>query len=900
MSIDDGVIRHTYCPKPRAKAYLENFEIDEEDDCLSCFEVGRDEDCNPNYGLVYFWCNSRTPIGEIKAMESIKSLKVTGMARQIQGMCIVKGCLSYNKKSIGTPRVVDWTMFYVYSFDETLKYLMKMEYLHSDGDMFVDYSWERALSIKGDTYQELCFEFFSTMCFERGVDRTKIMTKKCVWFGLYGREHVLSLPGFVVILGLYEPSELDHRLFAIHFSKLEIDNKLFDHDAYWKKVGKPTKTNRRTSLIREPLIRVVHRLIVGALVHRLGTKERCQKRDLWMMSALEESCGINLAWIIPKHRCKHAPRLEECWMVMAVVVVAWRVAVTAEEWGRRRCHFARECRASRNQENRNRDAPTRNASAEEELINFSLMAYTSQGSSSSSRSDSEVHTCSKECLKSYDALQKQHDQQREALNESNLEIIDKTGLGYDGQMNKSDLNDIHVNESDVLNNVVDSCESDGDDNQVNDRFKKGEEYHAVLPLFTRNYMPPRADLSFAGLNNSVFKSKDWESDSKDENVFEPKEVKKTVKPSLEKIEFVNYRNTTVENENKARKPRKFSQIPRGKITGPKEIRPVLDNTARVNHQNKLSYPHPKRNFVPAAVLTKFGQVPVNTAKQSSHRAAASVSTARHVNTTTSRPSVNNVTYFYFKAHSPVRRPFNQKSAAKTNNFNEKVNTAKVNNVTTVRPKAVVSAAEGDWNNVVKSSACWIWRPKGNLIDHISKDSGSYTFKRFNYVDPQGRLKKPALSFMRPFGCSVTILNTLDHLGQAGMKSVPGPQYVLLPLLASNSQGPKNSEHEVADDVTGKKSTKVPRKENRVQDPAKEGDKNDQENDIQEEKEHKGMSLKGIIPINDATLPNANLPIDPLMPDLEDTANLQNTGILKGAYDDEVKGAEADFNNLKLT
>nr|GFC00972.1 hypothetical protein [Tanacetum cinerariifolium] len=43
-----------------------------------------------------------------------------------------------------------------------------------------------------------------------------------------------------------------------------------------------------------------------------------------------------------------------------------------------------------------------------------------------------------------------------------------------------------------------------------------------------------------------------------------------------------------------------------------------------------------------------------------------------------------------------------------------------------------------------------------------------------------------------------------------------------------------------------------------------------------------------------------LPIDPLMPDLEDTANLQNTGILKGAYDDEVKGAEADFNNLKLT
>ncbi|GKA15346.1 ribonuclease H-like domain-containing protein [Tanacetum coccineum] len=109
----------------------------------------------------------------------------------------------------------------------------------------------------------------------------------------------------------------------------------------------------------------------------------------------------------------------------------------------RRGHFARECRAPRIQGNRNSDAPRRNApvdtsttntlvvqdriggydwsfQAEEGLTNFALMAFTSQGSSSS---DSEVHTCSKECLKSYEAIQKQYDQQREALNKSNLEII---------------------------------------------------------------------------------------------------------------------------------------------------------------------------------------------------------------------------------------------------------------------------------------------------------------------------------------------------------------------------------------------------------------------------------------------------------------------------------------------
>nr|GEY28495.1 hypothetical protein [Tanacetum cinerariifolium] len=44
---------------------------------------------------------------------------------------------------------------------------------------------------------------------------------------------------------------------------------------------------------------------------RAGSKERCQKRDMWMMSAMEELQGINLAWVIPEHLCKHASGLKE-------------------------------------------------------------------------------------------------------------------------------------------------------------------------------------------------------------------------------------------------------------------------------------------------------------------------------------------------------------------------------------------------------------------------------------------------------------------------------------------------------------------------------------------------------------------------------------------------------------
>ncbi|GJV89750.1 hypothetical protein Tco_1533688 [Tanacetum coccineum] len=83
--------------------------------------------------------------------------------------------------------------------------------------------------------------------------------------------------------------------------------------------------------------------------------------------------------------------------------------------------------------------------------------------------------------------------------------------------------------------------------------------------------------------------------------------------------------------------------------------PVWNNVQRVNHQKKLTHPHPKRNFVTTAVATKLGQAPLNAAKQKSPRSAASISTARPVNTAAPKSKVNDAlpkTYSYFKAHSP--------------------------------------------------------------------------------------------------------------------------------------------------------------------------------------------------------------------------------------------------------
>nr|GEX21196.1 hypothetical protein [Tanacetum cinerariifolium] len=64
----------------------------------------------------------------------------------------------------------------------------------------------------------------------------------------------------------------------------------------------------------------------------------------------------------------------------------------------------------------------------------------------------------------------------------------------------------------------------------------------------------------------------------------------------------------------------------------------------------------------------------------------------------------------------------------------------VNTVNTAKGKNVTSAIGKQGSNAVKSSACWVWRPKIKVQDHVSKNSGSYICKRFDYVDLEDYLE----------------------------------------------------------------------------------------------------------------------------------------------------------------
>ncbi|GKG25979.1 hypothetical protein Tco_0399125, partial [Tanacetum coccineum] len=75
-------------------------------------------------------------------------------------------------------------------------------------------------------------------------------------------------------------------------------------------------------------------------------------------------------------------------------------------------------------------------------------------------------------------------------------------------MNENELHDYHLNKREVFESAYDSSvnEIEEENNQVNNRFKKVEGYHAVPPPYTGNYMPSRPDLSFARLDDFVYKA----------------------------------------------------------------------------------------------------------------------------------------------------------------------------------------------------------------------------------------------------------------------------------------------------------------------------------------------------------------------------------------------------------
>ncbi|GKE51542.1 hypothetical protein Tco_1486698, partial [Tanacetum coccineum] len=192
---------------------------------------------------------------------------------------------------------------------------------------------------------------------------------------------------------------------------------------------------------------------------------------------------------------------------------------------------------------------------------------------------------------------------------------------------------------------------------------------------------------FGGVTDDAPIIEEWVSDDEEEDVSQPKTEKKIVRPSIVKKEFVKSKQqqkSTRKTVKQVEQHRQNTHSPRGnqrnwnnmmsqklgsnfemfnkasyvcgsfdhlqvdcnyhqkQFQNQRMVKPVLNNSQRVNNQNftKKTHPCAKRNLVPRAVLMKYGLVSINTARQNISKTTVLVNTARQVNTAYSKTTVN--------------------------------------------------------------------------------------------------------------------------------------------------------------------------------------------------------------------------------------------------------------------
>nr|GEU97159.1 ribonuclease H-like domain-containing protein [Tanacetum cinerariifolium] len=167
-------------------------------------------------------------------------------------------------------------------------------------------------------------------------------------------------------------------------------------------------------------------------------------------------------------------------------------------------------------------------------------------------------------------------------------------------------------------------------------------------------------------------------------------------------------------------------------------------------------------------------------------------------------------------------------------------------------------------------------------------------------------RSPNLHFMRLFGCHVTILNTLDHLGKferkadegflvgyfvnwkVGQEKASDHEYILLPFMPSNS--PLSSSTQCSDD---KDTDEVPGK----------GDEGVCKGSGIDDQERTDSSTQDVNTVGTSiNIANTNtnigsLNINTIGFNNPSMLSLEEIGIFDDVYDDREVGADADINNL---
>ncbi|GJY41248.1 ribonuclease H-like domain-containing protein, partial [Tanacetum coccineum] len=447
----------------------------------------------------------------------------------------------------------------------------------------------------------------------------------------------------------------------------------------------------------------------------------------------------------------------------------------------KRGHFARECRAPRNQDSRNKEPTRRTVPVEETTSNALVSQCDGFGYDWSDQAEEESIEARVLVFK-----------KNESVYEEDIKLLKRETYLRDLDIKELKRKlDLATKEKDEVQLTVQKFENSSKslsellDRQIMDKCKTGLGYNAVSPPYSGNFMPPKYDLVYPSLddlfdvNESVIEFvvekptietnepknarkedgapiiKEWVFESEEEDVPKIKTVEMFNKPSFAKINFAkstkqvkSSRNTSVD-KNKQNKPSRKGN----KIIWNQQMSQKIGNDFEMfnkachvcgsfehlrkacnNWYNDGSFAKPFWTNIQRVNKQNFSKLTHPSPKRNmvpkivlTRSIPISLNVARPANIVQLRIAVNNA------------RPMKNR----VNTVNDKnVNAARPNAVVnTARPKAILSVVKGNKGNALKASACWVWRPKHKVLDHFSRNNGaSMSFKRFDYVDAQDRSK----------------------------------------------------------------------------------------------------------------------------------------------------------------
>ncbi|GKE39609.1 hypothetical protein Tco_1463014, partial [Tanacetum coccineum] len=211
-------------------------------------------------------------------------------------------------RHIYSPCVVNWDVLNQMGHDGEIDDMLRIR-LRETGtnkEIFTSVAWIRAFNINEPIYAELCHEFYSTYEFDKVCADDELQTKKIIKFRLGGRAHSLTLLEFARRLGLYQAVELDEEGFNVYFEGGLRSDDHFNAQDYWLSISREENlglSRSHTSTIRNPILRVIHKMITYGLCQRTTGYDKVQKNDLWLLSmfdARHQNGYANVAWLIAR------------------------------------------------------------------------------------------------------------------------------------------------------------------------------------------------------------------------------------------------------------------------------------------------------------------------------------------------------------------------------------------------------------------------------------------------------------------------------------------------------------------------------------------------------------------------------------------------------------------------